>query len=252
MIADSAADKLMPNMRSRLDLMRTRSEGQASDLRSGRRCRRAVMRSGAAILAMAAFLFAAGFVLFVRQIDTCPPDDGVIADGIVVLTGGDSRVTEAVRLLAAGSGQRLLISGVHPKTTGAMLRRLNPEAARLFDCCIDLDRNARDTIENADETRRWLARRGFNSVIVVTSSYHMPRGLVELRRALPDLELVPYAVVPPKLQLERWWADPLTLRLLASEFVKYVASVGRCAGVRVMAGGAILRGLRGCFAPLSV
>lgn len=211
-----------------------------------------MLRAGVWILAATLFVCAAAFVLFVRQIETAPPDDGVVADAIVVLTGGDSRVSEAVRLLAAGSGQRLLISGVHPKTTGAMLRRLNPEAARLFDCCIDLDRNARDTIENANETRRWLARRGFNSVIVVTSSYHMPRGLVELRRALPDLKLIPYPVASLKLPPHEWWAHPGMLRLLASEFIKYVASVGRCAGVRVMAGGAIYRGVRGCFAPLSV
>ena len=235
--------------------MRTRSERDAEELRAARQSRRhgrTLLRAGAILFALAALLFAAGFVLFIRQIQTGTPDDGVRADAIVVLTGGESRVTEAVRLLAAGSGQRLLISGVHPKTTGAMLRRLNPDGARLFDCCIDLDRNARDTIENANETRRWLSRQGFGSVIVVTSSYHMPRGLVELRRALPDLKLVPYAVVPPKLQLDRWWTDPATLRLLGSEFVKYIASVARCAGVRLMAGGEVNYGVRGCFAPLSV
>lgn len=236
-------------------MMRTPYEGQTADPRSARRGRRrrwAAIRSGIVILALAAVLFVAGFALFLRQIETGPPDDGIIADGIVVLTGGDSRVTEALRLLAAGSGQRLLISGVHPKTTAAMLRSLNPDAARLFDCCIDLDRNARDTIENANETRRWLSRQGFRSVIVVTSSYHMPRGLVELRRALPDLKLVPYPVAPPKLPLDEWWAHPGTLRLLASEFVKYAASLSRCVAVRVMAGSAVYRGVRGCVAPLSV
>ncbi len=235
--------------------MRTRSEKPTGELcaaRQSRRHGRTLLRTGAILLALTALLFVAGFALFIRQIQTGTPDDSVRADAIVVLTGGESRVTEAVRLLAAGSGQRLLISGVHPRTTGAMLRRLNPEGGRLFDCCIDLDRNARDTIENANETRRWLSRQGFDSVIVVTSSYHMPRGLVELRRALPDLKLVPYAVVPPKLQLDRWWADPATLRLLGSEFVKYIASVARCAGVRLMAGGEINHGVRGCLAPLSV
>jgi len=212
----------------------------------------ALARWGIGILATATIALAVGFLLFVRQIETGLPDNSVKADGIVVLTGGDSRVAQAVRLLAAGHGRRLLISGVHPQTTGDMLRRLNPEAARLFDCCIDLDRNARDTIENANETRRWLAKRGFGSVIVVTSSYHMPRGLVELRRALPNLKLIPYPVAPTKLELDTWWAHPATMQLLGSEFVKYLASIGRCVGVRVMAGGAIYRGVRGCVSPLSV
>jgi len=195
-----------------------------------------------------AIVFGAGFLAFIAQIEKDPPNPDIRADAIVVFTGGDSRVSEAVRLLAAGKGRRLLISGVHPRTTMAMLRHINPEAERLFDCCVDLDRNARDTIENADETRRWASERGFRSVIVVTSSYHMPRGLVELRRALPDLKLVPYPVVAGRLPLEKWWAHPRTLRLLASEFVKYVASLTRCTGVQLMNGG----DAGGCFDPLSV
>ncbi|RIA47502.1 uncharacterized SAM-binding protein YcdF (DUF218 family) [Dichotomicrobium thermohalophilum] len=230
--------------------MRTRSEDQTDNLRGAQRSSvlTALRWLLLATLATVA-LFGIGLLVFVSQIEKSPPNSNIQADAIVVLTGGDSRVTEAVRLLAAGRGRRLLISGVHPKTTTAMLRRINPEAERLFDCCIDLDRNARDTIENADETRRWAAERGFRSVIVVTSSYHMPRGLVELRRALPSLELIPYPVVPARLRLDAWWAHPGTFRLLASEYAKYVASVARCAGVRLMGGG---RGIHGCFDPLSV
>lgn len=233
--------------------MRTRSEDETAKSRLRRRAGAlAFLRWAGILVACCVIVFFAGLILFVNHIDRARPDGNVKADAIVVLTGGDSRVTEAVRLLASGHGRRLLISGVHPKTTGAMLRRVNPEAKRLFDCCIDLDRNARDTIENANETRRWLAQRRFRSVIVVTSSYHMPRGLVELRRALPELKLIPYPVVPAKLQLEAWWAHPKTFRLLASEFVKYLASVGRCLAVRFIAGGAIVSGVRGCLDPVSV
>src|SRR5271154_6804698 len=39
------------------------------------------------------------------------------ADGIVVLTGGTARVPDALELLAAGRGKRLLITGVNPDTT---------------------------------------------------------------------------------------------------------------------------------------
>ena len=43
------------------------------------------------------------------------------ADAIVVLTGGQARVSEAVRLLEEGHANRLLISGVHPGTTREQL-----------------------------------------------------------------------------------------------------------------------------------
>ncbi len=236
-----------------LNAMRTHSEDPSDNLRPARRTgRRTVARWGGMVIVALTLMFMVGLLIFIDQIEKVPPRDVAQADAIVVLTGGESRVSEAVRLLADGRGRRLLISGVHPQTTTAMLRRINPQANRLFDCCIDLDRNARDTIENANETRRWLSKRGFRSVIVVTSSYHMPRGLVELRRALPSLELIPYPVVPGRLRIDEWWAHPGTFRLLASEFVKYLASLARCSAVRLMAGGGLGEGIRGCLDPVSV
>ena len=91
--------------------------------------------------------------------------------------------------------RRLLISGVNERTSRDEIARLNPGQRRLFDCCVDLDYRARNTIGNAIETRRWAERNRFHSLIVVTSTYHMPRTLVELDHALPGIRKVPYAVV---------------------------------------------------------
>ena len=108
------------------------------------------------------------------------------ADGIVVLTGGSSRVSDAIELLANGYGQRLLISGVHP-TNAAATSRGRCRTSSLLSCCIDLDRSAVNTRSNAAETRRWARDRGLKSLIVVTSNYHMPRAIVELSHAMPDV-----------------------------------------------------------------
>ncbi len=114
------------------------------------------------------------------------------ADGIVALTGGSQRIGDAIDLLAQGYAGRLLISGVNERTSRDEIARLNPGQRRLFECCVDLDYRARNTIGNAIETRRWIERNRFRSIIVVTSAYHMPRTLVELDHALPDLRKVPY------------------------------------------------------------
>ena len=82
------------------------------------------------------------------------------ADGIVVLTGGASRVTDAIELLAAGRGRRLLISGVNRSTNRSEISRLNPEFARVVRCCVDFDRSL-NTLGNAVETRRWTQARAF-------------------------------------------------------------------------------------------
>jgi uncharacterized SAM-binding protein YcdF (DUF218 family) len=144
------------------------------------------------------------------------------ADGIVVLTGGASRIADAVELLAAGHGKRLLITGVHRATSSKEIARVLPRHERLLECCVDLDRSAVNTVGNAAETRRWAKDLRFGSLIVVTSSYHMPRTMAELGRQLPDVALIPFPVVSEKLRQEPWWDSLSTAKLLFSEYLKYM------------------------------
>jgi len=168
-----------------------------------------------------------GFLWFVSQLSTQEAPLTRNADGIVVLTGGASRVTDAFELLASKRGRRLLITGVYPATSRGEISRLMPEHERLFACCVDLDRAAVNTLGNAIGTRRWAREQGFGSLIVVTSAYHMPRALAELAHQLPGVELVPFPVVTEKLRAEPWWSHAATARLLFSEYVKYIVAVIR-------------------------
>ncbi|MCC8962117.1 YdcF family protein [Bradyrhizobium sp. Pear76] len=175
-------------------------------------------------LALAFVAAAVGFIGFLSQlrgVETDPPHN---ADGIVVLTGGSSRVSDAMELLAAGYGKRLLISGVHPTNDAGDISRSVPDSRGLMSCCVDLDRSAVNTRSNAAETRRWARERGFKSLIVVTSNYHMPRAIVELSHAMPDITLIPFAVVGDKWRDEPWWTSGAAFRLLLSEYAKYVAA----------------------------
>jgi uncharacterized SAM-binding protein YcdF (DUF218 family) len=61
-------------------------------------------------------------------------------------------------------------------------------------------------------------------LIVVTSNYHMPRAVVELSHAMPDVTLIPFAVVGDRWRDEPWWTSGVTLRLLLSEYAKYIAA----------------------------
>jgi uncharacterized SAM-binding protein YcdF (DUF218 family) len=144
------------------------------------------------------------------------------ADGIVVLTGGASRVTDALELLATGRGKRLLITGVNPGTTTADIAHQTGNYERLLECCVDLDYSALNTLGNAVQSRIWANDHNFRSLIVVTSSYHMPRALAELAHQLPDDTLIPYPVVSDRLRIEPWWSNSDTTKLVLSEYLKYL------------------------------
>jgi len=145
------------------------------------------------------------------------------ADGIVVLTGGASRITDAIELLARHRGRRLLISGVNRTTSVGEISRLNPEFGRWVRCCVDFDHSV-NTLGNAIEIRRWAERRRFRSLIVVTSDYHMPRAMAEIAHQLPDARLVPFPVVSDRLRAEPWWSHAATTKLLLSEYLKYIVA----------------------------
>jgi uncharacterized SAM-binding protein YcdF (DUF218 family) len=176
---------------------------------------------------LAVSLLGGGFLWFASHVADKEVHLDRAADGIVALTGGASRLDDAVDLLASGNGRRLLISGVAPTTNTADLMRRVPDHQRWFDCCIDLDYSAINTIGNAIETRRWALDHGFRSLVVVTSSYHMPRAMLELSHQLPGLTLIPYPVVTQQRRAEPWWSHPASAKILVLEYFKYIAAIAR-------------------------
>ena len=174
---------------------------------------------------LAALAFAAGFSVFVSYIARSEQHPPVKVDGIVALTGGSQRINDAIDLLAAGYGKRLLISGVNERTSREEIARLNPSQRSWIDCCVDLDYRARNTIGNAIETRRWMRRNHFTSITVVTANYHMPRTMVEVGHVLTaDQTAQAHPIVPENFDASRWWSDPGTARLLFTEYVKFLAA----------------------------
>jgi uncharacterized SAM-binding protein YcdF (DUF218 family) len=151
------------------------------------------------------------------------------ADAVVALTGGSAaRLTSAMTLLKEGRGRRLLITGVNPGTPAADVHALlSPGAAEigeteLIGCCVDLGRNAEDTLGNASETAAWARRNGFTRLIIVTDDYHMPRSLRELAIAMPHAALTPFPVRTLLMETGAWRHDLGAAAVLAGEYLKYL------------------------------
>ena len=180
-----------------------------------------------AVGAAGAVLLGAGFCWFYLNIPSEEVTLDGTADGIVVLTGAATRIPDAIELLAVERGKRLLISGVHRDTRAREIARLTPLYSKYFSCCIDLDRSALNTFGNALETKRWAREHNFNSLIVVTSNWHMQRSIAELKHQLPDVTLIAFPVISPRVKDEPWWSNIDTARLLFAEYLKYLLALAR-------------------------
>jgi uncharacterized SAM-binding protein YcdF (DUF218 family) len=175
----------------------------------------------------AAAVFAGGFGLFASYVsELSTPDDVRTADAIIVLTGGQARLDAAFDLLKSGKGERLLISGVNPAASRESLRKAVGEKRDLF-ARVDLDHAALDTIGNAEESAKWVQDHAYARVILVTNNYHMPRSLLEMHRLVGQTELEPYPVVNTRLSGGNWLTKPEALRVIFTEYTKYVAALAR-------------------------
>lgn len=180
-----------------------------------------------AAAAAGAVLVAGGFFWFVLRIPSEEVQLDRKADGIVVLTGAAARIPDAIELLADERGKRLLITGVYRATSSREIARITPLYSKYFACCIDLDRSALNTFGNALQARRWARKHNFNSLIIVTSNWHMPRAMAELEHQLPDVKLIAYPVISEKLKDDPWLSKVATVRLLLAEYLKYLLVLAR-------------------------
>jgi uncharacterized SAM-binding protein YcdF (DUF218 family) len=184
--------------------------------------RRGLLRWGGGAAALLAVLLA-GFLWFLGQVPEAPASPARRTDGIVVLTGGAERVETGLRLLEAGHAPRLLVSGVAARLTLAELARAHAREPSALAGRVTLGHAAATTLGNAVETAAWARANGLTSLRVVTAGYHMPRALLELRRALPGVELVPHPVGPAALR-EGALGHARAARLHLGEYVKYLLS----------------------------
>ncbi|MEM8633956.1 MAG: YdcF family protein [Pseudomonadota bacterium] len=143
------------------------------------------------------------------------------ADAIVILTGGGGlRIAAGLELIEAGSAPKALISGVNPDiTVDEMVQQVGGDAAS-YECCVEFGYAARSTAGNAIESAEWVRSNEYESIILVTSDYHMPRSLILLGKTLPEAELIPYPV-RSRINAAAPLSSAQSFRGLAGEWLKW-------------------------------
>lgn len=150
------------------------------------------------ILLVLVIVWVAGFGVFARHVwNQKPQNASQPTDAIIVLTGGALRVNKGLDLLSTGQGKKLFITGVNGHVSlqeiMALWKRPIIEG-KDNDCCIVLDHRARNTIQNAHETREWAQKEKIRTIRLVTSDYHMPRARLEFHATMPGITIIPHPV----------------------------------------------------------
>jgi uncharacterized SAM-binding protein YcdF (DUF218 family) len=141
------------------------------------------------------------------------------ADAIVVLTGGAGRIEEGLMMLRRGRSPKMILSGVHRDADldSIFIRGLE-EGERVS---IILEKSSESTYENALEVKRLFDELGLDSMVLITSVYHMKRAYQTFRRIMPeDVRIEAFPVTSPNFDTERWWGWT-GLTIIFPEFVKY-------------------------------
>lgn len=160
----------------------------------------------------------AGLVWFCADaLQPSPPPAN--AGGIVVLTGDSARVETALALLDQGRATLLLVSGAGPRVSLNELAHRQGRDPAALSGKVTLGRTAVSTWGNGAEFAAWAAQHQITSAIVVTSFYHMRRGLLELHRAAPNIRLQPVKV-PAQPHL-----GDGNLRKLVDDYNKYLLAI---------------------------
>lgn len=189
-------------------------------LRFSRRRRFGFLRGALWLALLVCALWGGGFLIYLVSIfNTVPPNPLPPSDGIVVLTGGDDRISEALALLARREAPLLLISGAAKGTYLGDFTNDDRLAATDYAGDITVGHIATTTHQNGLETAIWAKAHHMHSLVVVTADYHIPRAMLEIHRALPKVRLIPYPVRPPAMREGLRWG---TFCLLAEEYSKYL------------------------------
>jgi uncharacterized SAM-binding protein YcdF (DUF218 family) len=126
------------------------------------------------------------------------------ADCGVVLTGGAGRIREGITLLSHHQVQKLIISGVHQRSN---LTEMFPEILFYPEVKLEnviLERRSSSTAGNAQATLPIAEALNCQSILLITSDYHMFRALKTFLQAFPgSMRITPFAVPSDRLRLRK-------------------------------------------------
>lgn len=181
---------------------------------------------GRAFLKLLGFWFA-GFLLYACYISFTQENENYQAEAIIVVTGSEQRVEEGLRLLRQNAAGRLLISGVNTSLSKDVFARTYGIKDPKILQKITLGYQAKNTASNAQEAKKWIEKEAYNSIILVTANYHLPRSAIEFHAVLPDTEIFLHSVTLEDEATPSYWPFIAKPKIMLTEYHKIYVSICR-------------------------
>ena len=169
-----------------------------------------------------ALVFSAQVMFFVYMLSgSCQYTN---ADAVIVFGGSADRIEKGYDAIRNGYSMHLIISPAKPSA----IAKYDKKYGWRQDFKHIYEAKARTTFENAVYIKRLIAKHHFKSVLLVTSTWHMPRSYFLLKTQLLFAGIQIYRVGSDCSSIDRLscWEAPKIRKLVYREFAKLWGSVG--------------------------
>ncbi len=142
----------------------------------------------------------------------------VLADVIIVLSGGNGRLEQGVRLYKEGYAPKIILSGDWHHYLEQRAISLGVPSSDLLD-----DENATTTFGNAYYSAEIMRTNGFKSAIIVTSAYHTRRSSIIFEHFFQDWRTIICASIDDTSTSSSWWDNRQARSFIIREYVKLIS-----------------------------
>ena len=95
----------------------------------------------------------------------------------------------------------------------------------MYSCCIELETKAINTVGNAKETIKWVNKYNLKSIRLVTSSYHILRSEIELKKIAPESLIIIKHPIRDSTEKISFQNLVSYLMLISIEYSKFIISL---------------------------
>ncbi len=154
------------------------------------------------------------FIAFAHKINAYKSDNSTKTDAIIVLTGGKNRIQEGIKMMDNNLATKMFISGVSKQTSKKDLNISHNKD-------IELGYAATTTFENGIEVKEWINTNNIKTIRLVTSNYHLPRSLLEIKNQNKNIKVIESPIYSDNIN-KRWWTSLKTTSFIFIEFNKFI------------------------------